>query len=139
MPLTTFNPQELDRFTRAFEELFNDADPAAMTAYYTEDAHLMADGMAPIRGRAAIVKFWRTAIGRAAAVRARRTIALHESSSSGDLGYALCTVTIEIPADSAAVGAAGTSISVSDATIWQRSPDGEWRIAVDISTPLPPA
>ena len=54
-----------------------------MTACYTPDAYLMAEGIHPPQGHAAIREFW-------------------------------------------------------DATIWQRDPDGIWRIAVDISTPLPP-
>jgi ketosteroid isomerase-like protein len=143
MPLTTFDSRELEGFTRAFEELFNDGDPASMTSYYTEDAQLMAEGMKPIRGHAAIDDFWRVAISRSTAARARRTIRLHESSSSGDLGYALCTVTVEIPVGVAGAGVAGAgattgaSISVWDATIWHRDQNGQWRIAVDISTPLP--
>ena len=134
MPLTTFDSRELEAFTRAFEYLFNHGDPASMTSYYTEDARLMAQGMEPIRGQAAIDDFWREAISRSTAAQARRTIRLHESSSSGDLGYALCTVTVEIPSGT---GAADASISVWDATIWHRDPNGQWRIAVDISTPLP--
>jgi ketosteroid isomerase-like protein len=137
VPLTTFDSQELESFTRAFEELFNDGDPASMTSYYTEDAQLMAEGMEPIRGHSAIDEFWRAAISRAAAARARRTIRLRESSSSGDLGYALCTVTVEIPPGPGSTGAAGASISVWDATIWHRDQNGHWSIAVDISTTLP--
>jgi AcrR family transcriptional regulator/ketosteroid isomerase-like protein len=136
-PLTTFDTDELESFTRAFEELFNEGDPKSMTSYYTEDAQLMAEGIEPLHGRAAIDEFWRVAISRATAARARRTIRLHESSSSGDLGYALCTVTVEIPPGPGATGAAGASISVGDATIWHRDKNGQWRIAVDISTPLP--
>jgi ketosteroid isomerase-like protein len=134
MSLTTFDSRQLETFTRAFEDLFDHGKPEAMTSYYTPDAQLMAEGMEPIRGHAAIDDFWRVAINRAAAAQATRTIQLHESSSSGDLGYALCTVTVEIPARP---GSAGASISVWDATIWQRDPNGQWRIAVDISTPLP--
>jgi len=137
--LTAFNAGELQRFTQAFEELFYVADPASMTSYYTEDAKLMAEGIQPIEGHAAITEFWRAAITRAAAARARRTIRLHESHCSGDLGYALCTVTVDIPPAGDAPGRGGTSVAVWDATIWQRGPDGGWRIAVDISTALPPA
>jgi ketosteroid isomerase-like protein len=139
MALAAFKPRDLQEFTRAFEDLFYAADAASMTSYYTEHAQLMADGIEPLQGHAAIVGFWRAAIVRAAAARARRTIRLHESHSSGDLGYALCTVTVEIPPASDATGVGGTSISVWDATIWQRDPGGTWRIAVDISTPLPRA
>jgi ketosteroid isomerase-like protein len=130
MALAAFDPRDLQEFTRTFEDLFDDADAASMTSFYTEDAQLMAHGINPLQGHAAITGFWRAAIARAATARARRTIRLHESHSSGDLGYALCTVTVDIPA------AVGPSIAVWDATIWQRDPGGTWRIAVDISTPL---
>ena len=139
MTLTAFSPEQLQQFTREFEDLFDAADPASMTSYYTEDAKLMADGMRPIQGQTAIMDFWHAAITRAAAVGARRAIRLHESHSSGDLGYALCAVTVRIPLASGTTGTGDTSIAVWDATIWQRDPGGSWRIAVDISTPLPPA
>jgi ketosteroid isomerase-like protein len=128
--LAAFNQPELARFTRIFEELFYAADPHSMTSYYTEKAHLMADGMAPVQGRGAIELFWRAAIGRANAAGAQRAIQLHEAHSSGELGYALCTVTVELPG--------GIRRASWDATIWQRDPaGGQWRITVDISTPLP--
>lgn len=138
MSLATFSPQELQRFTKAFEDLFYAADPVSMTSYYTEHARLMADGIQPIQGHAAITGFWHAAITRAAAARARRTIRLHESHCSGDLGYALCTVTVAIPPAGQGTGTDGTTIAVWDATIWARDPAGRWRIAVDISTPMPP-
>lgn len=131
MALASFDPAELGRFTRAFEVFFDHDDPESMTSYYTEDAQLMADGIQPIQGHAAIGRFWRAAISRASAAGARRTIHLHESHSSGELGYALCTVTVQLPP--------GTGVTVWDATIWRRDPGGAWRIAVDISVPVPPA
>lgn len=127
--LRAFDQPELERFTRVFEKLFDAADPESMTSYYTEQAQLMADGITPIRGHDAIGQFWRAAIGRAHAAGAQRTIQLHESRTSGDLGYALCTVTVEIPG--------GLRRASFDTTVWQRDPGGNWRIAVDISTPLP--
>jgi ketosteroid isomerase-like protein len=129
MALASFDPAELARFTRAFEDFFDQDDPESMTSYYTENAQLMADGIRPIHGHAAIGRFWREAITQASAAGARRTIHLHESHCSGELGYALCTVTVQMP---------GPDVTVWDATIWQRDPGGTWRIAVDISTPVPP-
>ena len=137
MSLATFEQGSLEQFARTFEDLFDAGDASSMTSYYTEDAQLMADGMAPVRGQAAIGEFWRASVGRVAAAKARRTIEVHESSSSGDLGYALCTVTVQIPGQPGQPGdvaAPGTTIAAWDATIWQRGPAGEWRIAVDIST-----
>lgn len=138
MPLTAFETAQLEQFTRRFEDLFYANDPASMTSYYTQDAQLMADGIQPTRGHEAIRQFWDAAIARTAAVRARRTIRLHEAHRSGDLGYALCTVTIQISPADGTPGTGGTRRASWDATVWQRDPDGSWRIAVDISTPLPP-
>lgn len=126
MALASFEPAELGRFTRAFEDFFYQDDPESMTSYYTENAQLMADGIQPVHGHPAIGRFWREAISRASAAGARRTIALHESHSPGELRYALCTVTVQRPQ--------GPDVTVWDATIWQRDPGGGWRIAVDIST-----
>ncbi|WP_030437559.1 YybH family protein [Actinoplanes subtropicus] len=128
MSLDTFDLAAIEGFTREFEQLFYGDGAGTMTEYYTADAQIMADGMRPIRGHAAIGEFWRTAIARATAAGARRTIEMHEWSSSGDLGYVLCTVTVDLGA---------TAVAVWDATIWRRDDDGRWRIAVDISTPLP--
>lgn len=129
MSLAVFGQRELEQFTRTFEELFYADDPVSMTSYYTGQAQLMGDGITPIQGHDAIEQFWVAAINRAAAVGARRTIRLHECHCSGDLGYALCTVTVEVPGI--------TRRAVWDATVWRRGGDGRWRIAVDISTPLP--
>jgi ketosteroid isomerase-like protein len=139
MSLATFERGSVEQFARTFENLFDAGDASSMTSYYAEDAQLMADGMQPIQGRVAIMEFWRSAIDRAADAGARRAIRLHESHASGDLGYALCTVTVRIPPARDAAGAEGISIAVWDATIWRRDPSGNWRIAVDISTPLPPS
>ena len=52
----------------------------------------------------------------------------------GDLGYALSTVTVQIPGQADDDTTPGSTIAAWDATVWQRTPSGEWRIAVDIST-----
>src|SRR5690349_20082253 len=97
MPLTTFGEQEVEQFTRDFESLFYAGDAAAMASFYADDARLLAQDTEPIQGRSGIEQFWRAAIETATAAKARRTINLHQLTSSGDLGYALGTVVLQIP------------------------------------------
>jgi ketosteroid isomerase-like protein len=57
MALQTLDRQEVDRFARTFEELFDRGDAAAMAAFYTEDAEVMAPDSEVVRGRDAIQAF----------------------------------------------------------------------------------
>jgi uncharacterized protein (TIGR02246 family) len=130
MSLASLDMQAVAQFTRDFETLFNDGDAGGMAACYTEDARLLAENAPLIRGRAAIEQFWGHAIERARAAGAVRTISVDEVTSSGDLGYALGTVVVRIPP--------GRLLTTKYAVIWQRDPDGRWRLAVDSSSPNPP-
>jgi uncharacterized protein (TIGR02246 family) len=130
MSLASLDAQAAEQFTRDFEALFNNGDASGMAACYTADARLLAENAPLISGRAAIEQFWSRAIERARAAGAIRTISLDEVTSSGDLGYVLGTVTVAIPG--------GHLLTTKYAVIWQRDPDGRWRIAVDSSSPNPP-
>jgi ketosteroid isomerase-like protein len=92
-------------------------------------ARLLAENTELIMGRPVIEQFWRAAIGRARVAGAVRTIGLDDVISSGSLGYTLGTVTVRIPE--------GPTLVTKYAVIWQRDPDGRWRIAVDSSSPNP--
>jgi ketosteroid isomerase-like protein len=41
MSLASLDFEEVERFTRAFEALFNAGDAAGMASYYAEDARLL--------------------------------------------------------------------------------------------------
>jgi uncharacterized protein (TIGR02246 family) len=129
MSLASLGQEEVEQFTRQFEALFNAGDAAGMAAFYAEDARLLAEHADLVRGRDAIERFWREAIGRAQAASAVRTIKLDEVISADDLGYALGTVVVRIPA--------GRELTTKYATVWQRDADGRWRLAVDSSSPNP--
>jgi len=130
MALTSLDKQAVEQFTRDFESLFNAGNAAGMAAFYADDAKLLAENTELIRGRAAIEQFWRYAIERAQAANAIRTISLEEVTATGDLGYVLGAVTVQIPD--------GPRMVTKYATIWQRDPDGRWRLAVDSSSPNAP-
>jgi ketosteroid isomerase-like protein len=129
MSPASLDRQEAEQFCRRFEALFNVGDAAGMTACYADDARLLAENSELVLGRPAIEQFWRAAIGRARAAGAVRTIGLDDVISSGSLGYTLGTVTVGIPD--------GPTLVAKYAVIWQRDPDGRWRIAVDSSSPNP--
>jgi uncharacterized protein (TIGR02246 family) len=131
MSVASLDRQAVEQFTRHFESLFNDGDAAGMAACYTEDARLLAENTELIKGRATIEEFWRLAIGRARAAGAVRTISLDEVVSDGGLGYLIGTVTVRLPG--------GPELVTKYATVWQHETDGRWRIAVDSSSPNPPA
>lgn len=127
MSLASLDERAVEQFTRDFESLFNNGDAAGMAGFYAEDAKLLAENTELVRGRAAIEQFWRHAIERARAAHAIRTISLDQVTSSGDLGYALGTVMVQIPHR--------PRMTTKYATIWQREADGQWRLAVDSSSP----
>jgi uncharacterized protein (TIGR02246 family) len=129
MSLASLGQEEVEQFTRQFEALFNAGDAAGMAAFCAEDARLLAEHADLVRGRDAIERFWREAISRAQAANAVRTIRLDEVISSGDLGYALGTVVVRIPAD--------RELTTKYATVWRRDADVRWRLAVDSSSPNP--
>jgi uncharacterized protein (TIGR02246 family) len=133
MSLATFGKPDVERFTHDFESLFNAGDAAGMAAFYAADARLLAEDTEPVQGRAAIEQFWRAACDQAKTAHARRSVHLQEVTSSGDLGYALGTVVIQVPAG----GGPGREITTRYATIWRRGADGRWRLAVDISNRQP--
>jgi len=135
MPLASFDLESVEKFTRQFEQLFYAGDARAMTAPYSEDGQIMAEELTPVRGHAEIVRFWQHAMDSARTAGARRTIQLHEATSSGDLGYAVCTVTVEVP--NATAPSASTKIKSWGTTVWRLEADGQWRIVVDISAHLP--
>ena len=127
MALTTFDRQEFHRFARVFEDLFYRGDAATMTSFYTQDAMIIAPDTEAVRGRRAIQEFWNAACQAAQRTGMKRTINVQHVERSGDLGYAVTTVTLEIPA---ADGQPAT-ITFNDVTVWKTGADGRWRVVVD--------
>jgi len=139
MALTTFDRQEVRRFAQAFEELFYRGDAATMTSFYTQDAMIMAPDSEAVRGRHAIQEFWQAACEAAQRTGMKRAINVRHVERSGDLGYAVSTVTLEIPA----ADAQPATTTFNNVTVWKTGADRRWRIAVDsgnrtAALPAPP-
>jgi len=131
MSLAALDEQTFEQFARHFEALFNDGDAGGMAACYATGARLLAEGSDLVRGRAAIEVFWQHAIARAQAAGAVRIIGVDDVISGDGLGYVLGAVTVAIPG--------GRRMVTKYVTVWQLDDDGRWRIAVDSSSPNPPA
>jgi uncharacterized protein (TIGR02246 family) len=134
MALATFDRQEADRFAREFEELFYRGDATTMTSFYTQDAMIIAPDSEAVRGPRAIEEFWNAACQAAQHTRMKRTVNVQHLERSGDLGYMVSTVILEIP------GADGQPaiITFNDVTVWKTGADGRWRVAVDSASRTAP-
>jgi uncharacterized protein (TIGR02246 family) len=115
-------------FARYWEAAFNEGDYHAVADYYTHDARLIASQTETIEGRPAIGQFWKAATEGAKAAGVRRTVQVEEAGCDGDLGYLRGTVVLARD---------GHATTARYLTLWKKEADGRWRIAIDISSPVP--
>lgn len=103
-------------------------DPAAVAAYWAEDAVLMQDGMPTAHGRAQAQEMVAGAFKTPGFKIAWEPIEAHVSAS-GDMGYIVERSTVTEP------GANGQPVThdMRAVTVWRKDANGEWRNAVDIS------
>jgi len=130
--LATFTKASVEQFAHEFENLFYQDDGAGMAAYYTDNARLFADGIAPIQGIAAVRAFWQATCERGKAMGMQRSITVNEVVLTTDVCYAYSTLTLDVT-----VGGQAVHRTVSDITIWRKQEDDSWKIEVDISVPNP--
>ncbi len=88
-----------------------------------EDAEVMAPDSDVVQGEHAIEAFFKAASQAAQRLGMRRTIHVRQVECSGDLGYVLSTVVLELPA---AAGQATTTFN--DVTVWKLDAGRGWRI-----------
>lgn len=127
--LTTFGADEVRRFAKEWEALFDGGDAAGMAASYAEDALLVATGTATVHGRAAIEAFWRQSCARATSLGLVRTVHPQHAERDGALGYSRGEVRMELSGSGVRV--------VRYVTVWKEQADGVWRCVIDISTQAP--
>ena len=126
--LRCFDANEIGRFARVFEDLFNRGDFVGMTDFYADDARLVGQNIPVVHGRRALERFWEEACRRGG-IQDRR-ISVSYIDSSGDLGYVVGAVVLKVqPAPEQL-----TTITINYTTIWKRGIDGLWRLVVDISS-----
>lgn len=126
-----FDLPTLKAFAHDFEKIFYTGNASEMTAYYTADAKLIAEGIEPITGLEAIEAFWKASCQRGKSLHMQRKIIVEDIKPSAELSYAYCTLLLHIQMPDGGV----VNRVVKDITIWRLQPDGLWRIEVDISVP----
>ena len=103
-------------------------DPAAVAAYWADDAVLMQDNIPTIRGRDGARKFVEQAFSMPGFKIEWEPIEAHVAAS-GDLGYLIERSRITEPGpDGKPVTGEARSV-----TVWRKDANGEWRNAVDMS------
>jgi ketosteroid isomerase-like protein len=80
-----------------------------------------------VQGWRAIEAFFTAASQAAQRMDMRRTIKVRQVERSGDLGYVLSTVILEIPV----AGDRVTTSTFNDVTVWKLEGDGAWRVVMD--------
>ncbi len=81
---TQATAEELSQMNRDFATALNNKDAVAAANCYTEDATVLPPNEAPLKGRAAIRKYWEGAV---AAGAFDVDVATISTASNGDLGY----------------------------------------------------
>lgn len=128
-------PSDADAYIRAtgprFTAAFNRADWAAVSAFYTDDAVVLAPNAEPARGPAAIAQ----AFAAFAPMRPSLSITPDRIVQACDMAYEYGTYRMQLtPPGAATVTDRGKYL-----TIFRRMPNGEWKIAADMFNTSMPA
>lgn len=91
-PASADDSKEFAEMHKAWQKAYNDRDAKALAAMYTEDGTLMPPNTESAKGRAAIEA---ALVKDMAAAPGRIEIAMTDSGSNGNLGYARGTYTVK--------------------------------------------
>jgi len=114
-----------------FIDAFKRADPATLTANYTDDAVLMPPNMPAWEGRAGISQGFTSFLAQFSLVDAR--LATKDVILSGDYAIERGTYTWTLHPKTATAGGADIVDSGKYLTVWERQEDGSWKITRDIN------
>lgn len=109
-------------------------DPAAIAAFYADDAILMPTAEPVVRGKAAITEEWKHTLA-IPAFQNESKLGGVEVAASSDLAYTYGSYRSRLMGEDGKL----TTEPGKWLTIWRKQPDGGWRIAVDTyNTDIPP-
>ncbi len=112
---------------------FEGKDIERIVSYWSDDAHLLQPGLAPIEGKTAIRAFVAASL-KIPGFKIHWVSEKPVFSPDGKMAYLLSAVETTAPgANGALASTHGRSV-----TVWRRDGDGTWRCVVDISNDAPP-
>jgi ketosteroid isomerase-like protein len=114
----------------AFAAALHAGEAAVISALYAQDARLLAPAAPPIRGRAAIERFWQAGVDTGLKSGELEAAALERGDG---VAYELGRYTLAVESDDGTVVDRGDYLLVHE-----RQDDGSWRWAVEMFNPDAP-
>lgn len=126
--------KELRALDAELAQAIDAKDAAAIAAFYADDAILMPTAEPIVRGKAAITEEWKQILA-IPAFQNESKLGGVEVASAGDLAYTYGSYRSQLMGEDGNL----TTEPGKWLTIWQKQPDGGWRIAVETyNTDIPP-
>ena len=123
---------KLMQTSREWSKVAASGDMNAALAYFADDAVMLSEGQAPVRGKQAIREYLATA---SKIPGFKIEWEPQEAKVSGDLGYLIERTKVTMN------GPQGTPVTQHQQalTVWRKQGDGTWKNVVDMTTSEPPA
>ena len=124
--------EQLMQTSRDWSKAAEAGDMDKVATYFADDAVMISEGAAPVRGKQAI----RSHLAEASKIPGFRiSWEPIEGRVSGDMGYLLERTQMTMD------GPEGTPVTqtLQSVTIWRKMPDGSWKNVVDASVPAAPS
>jgi uncharacterized protein (TIGR02246 family) len=115
-----------------FGEAVRQGDGASLVALYTEDATLLPPDSNMIKGKAGIEAFWKGGLQMGIKDAVLTTV---DVFGGGDLAYEIGRFALKIqPAGAEPLEQKGKYV-----VVWKRTPEGAWKLHIDIWNSVPPS